>query len=768
MTDRPTLRVLDDLGAELDRVAAEAAAPAAAAARRPLPLRRALVLAAAAVLVAAGLAVAASLVVTGEPIPSARDRDVPPEATPEPGTARVTAVRAEDPDARAPDWTVRLSRSRTGQLCAAVGQVVDDRFGLVGLDGRFRTLPPLGVDACADPAGDPPAMIGARMFAGDRPSDVRTVVYGVGGDDLRAVTVRDARGERPVEVGDGGVFAAAYRGYVEDVQPRVELEFEDGGTRTFPFGVIGGPSAPDPESGPPWIADDASRPGRTCTQVRRARGRTTVGMAITYPVCGDLPRDHVFFEVAPFPRRQDHDAPRLAYPWGQAPARTLVWGAADHTVASIEVRPDGGEPVPVDLSAPEPSFVGVFPAGTEPESLEVAVRFRDGTEHTFRGGQNLRDSEGRPSPSDFRREVLEAVPGPRPQAPPAPGAPPRPADSFRHDASTVRLGSRAGGWAVRSWRAKALGTGVRLRCAQLGRLEGGRFVLPEGGRELGERGASCAPVDERQAPYRTETFLDDPLAYAPRPTRTVVWGAAGPGARRVTLGGPWGRRDVRPGTGGTFLLVLSPQPGLDRRGVHLLVTYADGERTSSRNPGFRPARVVPGSVFVETRAPDPEGLQPWAVQHWRTRDGESCRQEGRVVGERVGFVDHDRGTFAPYPMHEGGPCSRFSRTRLPDDNPVGLSVASGGPDPFGDGPALRAARARRRTLPGTTTILGTARPDVERVTFRTQRDVRTLRPTRSGLVLLVYDGEFLGGATIGYTAHLRDGRRVTREMPLSP
>ena len=307
-----------------------------------------------------------------------------------------------------------------------------------------------------------------------------------------------------------------------------------------------------------------------------------------------------------------------------------------------------------------------------------------------------------------------------------------------------------------------------MRCAQLGRLGGdARFRLPEGGDRVGEQGAACAPAARAQVPYRTETFLDDALAYAPRPVRTVVWGAAGPGARRVKLVGPWGRSSVRPGAGGTFLLVLPPQR-LDRRGVHVVATYRDGRRASSRNPGFRPARVVPGSVRVDARAPDPDGLQPWGLQVWRTREGSVCRQEGRIVGDRVGSIDHDRGTFHPYPMYEGGACSRVPRSELTLTRPVGLSIGSQ-PGLPGEGAALREARARRRTLPGRTTIVATARPDVELVTLRTPRDVRTLRPSRrGGSMLVVYDGELLGGAEIAYTAVLRSGRRVTHVLPLSP
>jgi hypothetical protein len=137
MTDR--LRVLDELGRELDA----ALARDAAVTRRPV--RRTLAIALAAALLLAGVAFAASYALTGSPIPGARGTDVPPEATPRPGTAQMVDLRGQDPDGNAPPWTLRLSTSRTGQLCAAVGQEVEGDFGLVGLDGRFRRLPLLGV-----------------------------------------------------------------------------------------------------------------------------------------------------------------------------------------------------------------------------------------------------------------------------------------------------------------------------------------------------------------------------------------------------------------------------------------------------------------------------------------------------------------------------------------------------------------------------------------------------------------------------------------------
>lgn len=72
----------------------------------------------------------------------------------------------------------------------------------------------------------------------------------------------------------------------------------------------------------------------------------------------------------------------------------------------------------------------------------------------------------------------------------------------------------------------------------------------------------------------------------------------------------------------------------------------------------------------------------------------------------------------------------------------------------------------RRTLPGRTTISGSAHPDVRDVTIQTPRDVRTLRPSgRSRSFLAVYDGEFFSGK-ITLTARFADGTTSRHVMPV--
>jgi hypothetical protein len=602
MSDR--LRVLDELGRELDGALAREAAGSAR------PVGRTLAIALAAVLLLAGVAFAASYALTGHAIPGARDVDVPPEATPRPGSAQLVDLRAEDPG-DAPPWTLRLSTSQTGQLCVAIGQEVDGTFGLVGLDGRFRELPLVGVDACATREGPPPAMIGARIFDAARERDVRTLVYGVAGTGLREATVRAGGQERELELGAGS-FVTAYRGYVEDVQPRVTLRFEDGGERTFSFGTLDRASAPDPEGGAPWTVRAqerrGERAGQTCAQVSRPPGREGgPGFGGTPPVCGDLDDAGVFFEVAPFPRTSDPAENLAPFPWPPTIARTVLWGAADDSVEAITVR-RGEQRTEVDLSAEGPGFVAVFPAGTEPEQLVIEVRRADGTTTTHRGGINLLTSEGKPRESRFDRPVLPAL-RPGPDGGPT-FLPPRPSgrgegpERFEADEDTVRIAqrrpaARGPDWALRTWRARARDGDEDVICAQLGRVDAaGRFGLPGPhgalrSLELTEQdGAACAPPDREAQPHRTETFLDDPLAYAPQPIATVVWGLAGAGAERVDVRGPWGERRVQPTVRDAFLLVLEPTL-LDTEAARVYVRTEDGDTRTSRNPGFTPPRSCP-------------------------------------------------------------------------------------------------------------------------------------------------------------------------------
>ena len=325
---------------------------------------------------------------------------------------------------------------------------------------------------------------------------------------------------------------------------------------------------------------------------------------MSYPVCGDLREDAFFFEVAALPRAEEVRKPRQTFAWGFATPRTVVWGATRADVARITIA---GKPVQLSPKG----FVAVFPEGTRPADLRVEVTLRGGDTRQFVGAQNLRAADGARLAAGVREPAVIPAslrPGPR-------------SSWLAPERSTVRIAARvsdpAGGpdWAVRTFAAR-----VRtrtLRCAQLGRIDGGRFVGPP------FEQAMCG-VPGGDPVRRVDTFVDDARAYAPKFQRAVAWGRT--------------RR-------GAFLRLSAPE--------------------------------VAASGRVAARAPDPDGGAPYGLLEWRTADGQMCTYAGRVVGGTVGALDPRWNRFAPYPTHEGGSCAKtlptraqplhFSRTSMPGE-----------------------------------------------------------------------------------------------------
>jgi hypothetical protein len=234
------LPILDELRGDLIVAmhAAEAPAP-----RRLRSLRPLAVAAIALALLAATAGAATYYVLRASPIAPFKPTDTTPAQRVAPGTTHVLELRAADPSSGAPPWALRLARSQTGLVCATVGQVEAGAFGIVGLDGRFRALPEANTDTCSAPNGDGLALLGARVFDADDPGDVRTVVYGVAGQDLEAasVAVRGA-GRRQLEIGPDGSFLWALRGQPGVVDAR--LRYASGRTRAYPLSVHGPGAAP--------------------------------------------------------------------------------------------------------------------------------------------------------------------------------------------------------------------------------------------------------------------------------------------------------------------------------------------------------------------------------------------------------------------------------------------------------------------------------------------------------------------------------------------
>jgi hypothetical protein len=284
----------------------------------------------------------------------------------------VEPLRATDPDGGAA-WALRVSRSRTGLVCGTVGQARGAQFGLVGLDGRFRELADSAVDGC----GRPP-LIGARVFDARRPADVRTVVNGVAGEALRKVTVTAAGRRRALEIGPGGTFLLALRGYPEDIAIDVRLTFAGGRTSMHSFGrspfVV-----KDPGGGPAWKLNSFTGSGdpRQCTSFTTARqsGRSLASSPGVCGLLGDPRRERGYY----FAVRRIHPA--------HSPARTAVWGEVGDDVRRVEVIGPGGRRV-LRLAASR-AFLGIFLPNVDPRSLRVRVTMRDGTVHTHRGDTHL-------------------------------------------------------------------------------------------------------------------------------------------------------------------------------------------------------------------------------------------------------------------------------------------------------------------------------------------------------------------------------------------
>lgn len=351
---------------------------------------------AAALFLAVGASAAAGTltVLRGSPIPAPSAENVPLEQTPAPGSSRVTDLRLADPRAGRPPWTVRVARSRTGLVCATVGQVVEGDFGIVGLDGRFRTLPEGVVDGCGELLRSRASLIGARVFDAERPAAVRTVVNGVAGEDLRSVRV-EAGGRRiPARATPGGVFAAVVRGYPEDAGIRVRLAFDDGRVETRTFGTDPW-VVPDPAGGRAWRVEAFTVDAKPseCTRFRPARERENP--PVSPAVCGELGEARsqrgVYFAV----RRLEPDG-RSSSPddffgglWRDHPPRTAVWGGAGEDVRRVEVIGPAGTR---ELTfGPARTFLAVYGPKVRPEQLAVRVTFDDGRTERYRGDTNLVD-----------------------------------------------------------------------------------------------------------------------------------------------------------------------------------------------------------------------------------------------------------------------------------------------------------------------------------------------------------------------------------------
>jgi hypothetical protein len=785
MTERP-LAVLDALGGEFQRLG-EPPRPRAGLTRRTLLLAVVLVL------LLAGVAAAAILITQGAPLPAPPAVDLQSSGVPLPATVRLAGLDAPDPDPSEPPWDIRLSRTRAGETCTAVGQVLGGQFGIVGLDHVFRALPLGGVDACGVDAPDGPVLAGARVFVGPSTQGARTVVNGVAGSGARSVTVYGPGGARALRLGPQGSFITVYPGYVEEVRPRVVVVTRDGATHTVAFAQSSAFEVADPEGGSPWeVSGEAdlgpgAYPDENCAQVSQELGRTNPSRPsspLTPEVCGRLGEHPLFVLTRRFvPESGEH----TGYPWGNNPARTLVYGAAAPRVTSLTLR-GAGAPRRLAIDPRDGVFLAVLDGHVNPRSLTLTARLRDGHSVSYHRSANLLESSVTPvesrgtRTSNVSRPLREPpVPAYRPplpakQALPAPPDVPLPS-TVRE---TLRAKDPAGGleWALRSWQGLPnpranFGGGFHpkhMLCLQVGVLDRGRLVEPRPGstplplnvgQEYGVGGGCTQPSAlARFGPLaETVSYVDDPYAYAPRPLRTVVSGLLRLDARHPVLLGAGAPRPLALDANHAFLAVL---PGRYWDAPLRISATLDGRTVVARaGQEGRPGPGVP--TMPQSRAPDPDGGAPWGF----AVGSDDSSAYGRIVEGRFATIEARSGALR-YGLQGWGSGGGAPLKRKPA--PVRFET-QGGPEYDLSGElatTLPAPEIERRTLPGRTIVTGTAEADVASVTLATPRDVRTLRPSGpEHTFIVVYDGQFFRGALTA-TVELRDGRTVTEPVPNGP
>ncbi len=778
------LAPLDVLGARF-RQLGEPPAPR----RNPLP--RALVIGLALALLLAGAAAAAILITRGAPLPAPNAVDLSSSGVPIPGSAHLAGLDAPDPDPAAPPWDIRISRTRASETCTAVGQVLDGQFGIVGLDHVFRALPLGGVDACGVQSPSGPLLAGARVFLGDASTEARTIVNGLAGAGARSVTAYGPEGARKLTLGPDDSFIAIYRGYVEDVRPRIVVVSADGRSHTIAFASSVAFEVADPDGGSPWevsgggpALSPGAYPDENCAQISQELGRTDqnrFGASLTPEACGRLGQRPLFVLMRRFVPGSGEGT---GYPWGNKPARTLVYGAVSRRVASLALS-GAGAPRTVPIDPHGGVFVAVLDGHVDPHSLTLTAHLRDGRSVSYIRSTNLRE-EGSTAVmlnnAPAKRWLSE--PDDPPYREPVPASQEFPPSSVPISSTvreTLHASDPTGGpeWALRSWQGRPNPRArygehppARLVCFQVGIRRGASLFEPrsgassrplEVGQEEGTEVGGCnatAYVADHLPVTMVGSYTDHPYAYTPTPDRTVVAGMLPPDATHPLLLGAGRPRALPTDANHMFLAVL---PG---RYWHspLRVSVVEHARTTA------PSAPVPSALTVpQARAPDPDGGAPWGY----AADANGSSAYGRIIDGRLAGLSEREGAVRNGAMgwSSGEPCFGRRRSRVcpyADRHPLAVHFevhSSSGEEPFeGVAPALTSPQIQRRTLGGHTIITARAEPDVVSVTLATPSDVRTLRPGGPQHVfMVVYDGQFFRGA-ITATILLRDRRMVTQQV----
>lgn len=369
----------------------------------------------------------------------------------------------------------------------------------------------------------------------------------------------------------------------------------------------------------------------------------------------------------------------------------------------------------------------------------------------------------------------------------------------------VRVADPAGGpdWAVRVFEAdrtfrdrrtrpSRIRVAGRSRCVQLGRIHRGRFGWLDGTGSFRPTRPSLfggpAHCGSRREDLGREPFVEGfhPTVGLGSPSAqlasTVVWGIAGPAARRVQLRVAGASLRPERGAAGAFLAVGDHR--LDAGRTSAVVDYPTGPAVDTAAPHREDWAGLPAAVRqrieraqrqaapspstetkVVARAADPNGGLPYGLAAAEGQSGWCVGNPGRVIDDRVGSVDFRRGTFT-----EIRPSWRSCLGFGPLSRRVPVGIARGGAD-LGQEPMWVEddpvpGRVARRTLPGLTWLAGRARDDVRSVTLRSPRDVRTLVPDGDAHVfLVVYDGSFPAGR-LETTATFADGKTARDSTPL--
>ncbi len=769
------LRILEALGDELERAtAADERTHGARRRRRWRPHGLSLVLLIGGLSAATVAAAATHLFGLAAPVPAPRPGDAPVEARPIASTASLAGVRSGDPGGL-PDWEVRLSRSQTGQVCTAVGQLQDGRFGIVGLDRKFRELPLGSADACGSAPVGSAVQVGARAAVGRGDMTARTLVVGIAGPDVTSVALRRGTRDTPLRLGRGGAFLAVLTGLPEITRPNLQITNSSGAVRTVKLADSGDEETPDSaKDGLPWsirsgparnfvhpMAPNAVAPkaGTHCVEARQQLGSANLvylagGTGLAEPrtpiACRRAGQtDPIVATLLRLVPSTDFTEP---YSYPVAPARTIAMGLASEDVVRLELRTPTGA-VPVRVSPDSHAFAAVLDGRVDPARLELRARLRSGglvtldVENAVMLGADGRLR--RPGPNPAWRDVREVIR----------------ANTQRFtreiNAGSERTGPSAkdpaGGppWAARTWTAttnRPGGSGTALQCAVFGPLVNGVVRQPSGagvgpgpateGLFGQSSGCTVSDLSVVKPPGRPifygaapTIYVDDPTSATPKIARVTLTGVYPGVVAAEALGLPKGKQvPATVGPRGAVLAMLGPEAAEPGTNLSLRLHFRDGKTVKTDYSVFSPPKRR-----IEARAVDPKGGPAWGVRAWALREPRIPTSPGQLVDGRPGGLNDRTGEVIYASGVSGGatvpPTTNdpvwFEQALHPDETP------SNEPAP---------ADVARRTLPGRTVIYGAAAPGVTRVTIQTSRDVRTVRPSKpGGFFVVVYDGRFTQG-----------------------